>query len=103
MDGGLDLASTECALLVDAGKVTSLLDDSLEDIINEGVHDVHGSLGDTTLRVDLSEDLVDVDIVGLGSGGSLLLLAFSIDLLLGDGDLLNGLSSGGGGSVFSHC
>jgi hypothetical protein len=34
--------------------------------VNEGVHDGHGLGGDTGIRVHLFEDLVDVDLVGLG-------------------------------------
>ena len=39
----------------------------LEDVVDERVHDAHGSLGDTGLWVDLLEDSVDVDGEGLGS------------------------------------
>ena len=35
--------------------------DLLEDVIDEGVHDAHGSLGDSSLWVNLFEDSVDVD------------------------------------------
>ena len=38
-----------------------------EDVVDEGVHDGHGSLGDTGLWVNLLEDSVDVDGEGLGS------------------------------------
>ena len=51
--------------------------DSFEDIVDEGVHDAHGLLGDAGLGVNLLEDTVDVD----GEGFDSLLLG-------GDGDLL---------------
>ena len=49
--------------------------DLLEDVVDEGVHDGHGSLGDTGLWVNLLQDSVDVDGEGLDSLG----------LSLGDG------------------
>ena len=45
----------------------ALVGDLLEDVVDEGVHDGHGSLGDTGLWVNLLEDSVDVDGEGLGS------------------------------------
>ena len=74
-DGGLDLAGGEGVLLVVADETGGLAGDLLEDIVDEGVHDAHGSLGDAGLGVHLLEDTVDVDGEGLGSsslGGSLL-------------------------------
>ena len=74
-DGGLDLAGGEGVLLVVADEAGGLRGDLLEDIVDERVHDAHGSLGDAGLGVHLLEDTVDVDGEGLGStslGGSLL-------------------------------
>ena len=74
-DGSLDLAGGEGVLLVVANESGGLGGDLLEDVVDERVHDAHGSLGDTGLGVDLLEDSVDVDGEGLGSsslGGSLL-------------------------------
>lgn len=74
-DGGLDLAGGEGVLLVVADETGGLAGDLLEDIVDERVHDAHGSLGDAGLGVHLLEDTVDVDGEGLGSsslGGSLL-------------------------------
>ena len=74
-DGGLDLAGGEGVLLVVADEAGRLRGDLLEDVVDERVHDGHGSLGDTGLGVHLLEDTVDVDGESLGSpslGGSLL-------------------------------
>ena len=38
--------------------------------MNEGIHDVHGFLGNTNVWVYLLEDLVDVDGEGLNSSSS---------------------------------
>ena len=73
-DGGLDLAGGESVLLVVSDKSAGLSGDLLEDIVDEGVHDAHGSLADACLWVDLLENSVDVDAEGLGSlslGGGL--------------------------------
>ena len=60
-DGGLDLAGGEGVLLVVADETGRLGGDLLEDIVDEGVHDAHGLLGDAGLWVHLLEDAVDVD------------------------------------------
>ena len=79
-DGGLDLAGGEGRLLVVADELGGLTGDLLEDIVDEGVHDAHGLLGDAGLGVHLLEDTVDVD----GEGFDSLLLGG------GPGDLLGG-------------
>ena len=66
-DSSLDLAGGEGRLLVVAGELGGLQSDLVEDVVDEGVEDGDTSLGDTSLRVDLLEDLVDVRGVALGS------------------------------------
>ena len=66
-DGSLDLTGGEGVLLVVADKTGRLGGDLLEDVVDERVHDAHGSLGDAGLGVDLLEDAVDVDGESLGS------------------------------------
>lgn len=96
-DGGLDLAAREGGLLVDADEATGLSGDLLEDIVDEGVHDGHGTLGDTGVGVDLAEDLEDVRGVGLSA-----LLGTLVGLLLTGGGLRRGL---GGNRLLgsNHC
>ena len=66
-DGSLDLTGGEGVLLVVANEAGRLGGNLLEDVVDEGVHDAHGLLGDTGLGVDLLEDAVDVDGESLGS------------------------------------
>jgi len=66
-DGSLDFSGREGVLLVVSNKLGGLESDLLEDVVDEGVHDGHGSLGDTSLGVNLLEDSVDVDGEGLDS------------------------------------
>ena len=94
---GLDLSGGEGVLLVVSNELGGLEGDLLEDVVDERVHDVHGSLGDAGLRVDLLEDSVDVDGEGLGSasvGGLLDILGHSLLSNLGGGGSLGGASGG---------
>ena len=92
-NSSLDLSGRESSLLVVSGKLSSLSGDTLEDIVDEGVHDGHTLLGDTGIRVDLLEDLVDVRRVGFGT---LLLAGGAGGLLGGLGGLLGGSLGHGG-------
>ena len=69
--------------LVVSDKLGGLKSDLLEDVTNEAVHDVHGSLGDTSLGVDLLEDSVDVDREALNAAASSGSLGIASDSLLG--------------------
>ena len=60
----LNLSGRESRLLIVSGKLSSLGGDTLEDIIDEGVHDGHSLLGNSSVGVDLFEDLVNVRRVG---------------------------------------
>lgn len=96
-DRGLDLARGDGGLLVVGSKLGSLRGDALEDIVDEGVEDRHGAVGDTSVRVDLLQDLVNVGGVGLLARlGALLLVARSGGLLAGI-LLLGGLGGSGRG------
>ena len=72
-DGGLDLSGGESVASVESDETGRFSRNSVEDIVDEGVHDAHGSLGDAELGVDLLEDSVDVDGESLLSSSSLLL------------------------------
>ena len=91
-DGGLHLPGGNGGTLVVVSKAGSLGSDPLEDVVDEGVHDVHGLGGDTGVRVDLLQHLVDVDCVALLPPALLLLVSLG-DVLLGLAGLLGGLSA----------
>ena len=97
-DRGLDLPGGDGGPLVVVGQTGSFSSDSGEDIVDKGVHDAHGLGGDTGVGVDLLQDLVDVDSVGLLAGTLLLLVSLG-DVLLGFASLLGGLSGNHGGHV----
>ena len=84
-DSGLDLAGGDGGPLVVVSQTAGLSSDSLKEIVDERVHDAHGLGGDSSVGVDLLQDLVDVDGVGLLPLVPLLLL-----VALGDG--LGGLA-----------
>ena len=79
----LNLAGGESLALVVAGESGGLIGNALKDVKNEGVHDAHGFLGNSSFRVDLLEHLVDVS----GEGLSALLL---VGFLLNFGNLFGG-------------
>jgi len=104
-DRGLNLTGGDGGLLVIGSKLGGLSSNTLENVVDKGVQDGHGTVRDTGVRVNLLEDLVDVGGVGLLPGlGSLLLIT------RGSGGLLSsllwlvsswglaswGLSAGGG-------
>ncbi|CAH3121631.1 unnamed protein product, partial [Porites lobata] len=68
-DGSLDLAGT------DVGKAGSFGGDALEDVVHKRVHDAHGFAGDTSVRVNLLQHLVDVDGIAFLSLSPPLLLS----------------------------
>jgi len=74
------------------GQTGSLSSDPGEDIVDKRVHDAHGLGGDTGVRVDLLEDLVNVDGIGLLPLSFPLLLVSLGDGFLGLAGLLGGLS-----------
>jgi len=74
LDSALDLSGRKSSSLVESNELGSLSSDSVEGIMDEGVHDVHGFLGDTDVWVYLLQHLVDVDGEGLNSSSSGLLV-----------------------------
>ena len=88
-NGGLDFPGGDGGPLVVVGQTGSFSGDSLENVIDERVHDGHGLGGNTGIGVNLLEHLVDVD----GVGFTPLLPALLVSL--GDGFLgLTGLLGG---------
>lgn len=53
---GLDLPRRDGGLLVVGGELAGLSGDALKDVVHEGVEDGHGTVGDTSVGVDLLED-----------------------------------------------
>jgi len=100
--GGLDLSGGQGVLLVVADELGGLEGDLLEDVVDEGVHDVHGSLGDAGLGVDLLEDSVDVDREGLDSPSVVGGLGSLGGLLLGGDFGGGGALCGAGGFLGGH-
>ena len=91
-DSSLDLAGGDGGPLVVVGESAGLGSDSLEQVVDERVHDGHGLGGDSSVRVDLLQHLVDVDGVGLLPSQLLLLLVSLVDGLGGPARLLGSLS-----------
>lgn len=104
-NGSLNFARCDGLAFVGAGEVSGFNGDSFKNVIHEGIHNVHGFLGDSDVVVNLLEYLVDegsIRIVislamragGLFGGG------WSSPLL--DGGLLGRRFSGGlsGGVLF---
>jgi hypothetical protein len=101
-DGGLDLAGREGGLAVVADQLASLTSDALKEIVDEGVHDGHGALGDASVGVNLLEHLEDVRAVGLNTASAALLASslggFALALSAGFALALCGGSGGSGSS-----
>jgi hypothetical protein len=94
----LDLSRRDCRLLVVSSEFRGFGCDTLEDVVDERVQDGHGTSRNTSIRVDLLENFVDVRRVGFLPGlAALLLLArsSSCGLLAGFLLLSGGLSSRG--------
>lgn len=53
---GLNLARRNGGLLVVGSELGGLGGDAFEDVVDEGVQDGHGAVGDTSVGVDLLED-----------------------------------------------
>ena len=74
LDGRLDFPGRKSSSLVESDQLGSLSSHTVEGVVDEGVHDVHGLLGDTDVGVYLLQHLVDVDREGLNSSSSGFLL-----------------------------
>ncbi len=97
-NGGLDFTRRKGSLLVISDELAGFQSGLLENIVDEGVHNIHGLLGDTGIRVNLLEDLVDVKRESFISSSLALLVGVLGGIVLGG--LL--LSFGGGGLFGGH-
>ena len=52
-DAGLDFATAKSAFLVVADELAAFKSDSLEEVVDEGVHGFHATLADSSVWVDL--------------------------------------------------
>ena len=82
LDGWLNFSWRKGPPLVEPDELGAFGGDSVEGVVDEGVHDVHGLFGDTDVGVDLLEDFVDVDGEGFDSPSSGLLVGFRLGFLL---------------------
>ncbi len=69
----LDFSGGEGSSFVVSDQLGGFEGDSFKQVVDEGVHDVHGFLGDTSFGMHLLEDFVDVDREGFVSSSSGLL------------------------------
>ena len=90
-DGGLYFPGRDGGPLVVVCKARSLAGDTFKDVVNERVHDGHRLAGNTSVGMDLFQDLVDVDRIRLAPLLALLFISFR-DALLGLTGLLRSLS-----------
>lgn len=84
-DGGLNLSAGDCGSLVVVSKAGSFSCDSLKDVIHETVHDRHSFAGDSSVRVHLFQNFVDVDSVGFLPPPLPFLVTRPLGLCLGHG------------------
>lgn len=89
--GSLDLFGGKGPSFVVSDELGGLNGDSLEDVVDEGVHNVHGLLADADVAVDLFEHFVDVNGECLGPASS--------DLSISSGSF----SLGAGFGSFADC
>jgi len=62
--GRLDFSARHGRFLVVSRQFRGFRRDLFEDVVDEGVHDAHRLGGDAGVRMDLLQNLVDVDLVG---------------------------------------
>jgi len=92
-NGGLDLPAGDGGTLVVVRQTRSFRGDTLEDVVDEAVHDAHRLAGDTGVGMYLFQHLVDVDRVTFLPPALLLLVALG-NVLLGFSGLLGRFTAG---------
>ena len=63
-DGGLDFPGSDGGPLIVMGQAGSFSGYSFENVVNERIHDRHSLGGHASIRVDLLQNLVNVDGIG---------------------------------------
>ena len=83
-NSSLNLSSPHSALVVHTSQMTSLCHDSLENVRNKRVHHSHSLLRNSTLRMHLLQNLVNIGSIGIDLGGlsQLLLVILILHLVL---------------------
>ncbi|KAE8688710.1 hypothetical protein F3Y22_tig00110956pilonHSYRG00055 [Hibiscus syriacus] len=75
-DGRLNLPRRDCRLLVVTSEPGSFISKLLENVVDETIHNPHGLTRNPHIRVNLLQNLEDIDLVGFHALlGSLLLLS----------------------------
>ena len=90
--GSLDFPRSDSASLVVMSQTGSFGGDTFEDVVHETVHDAHSLAGDSSVRVDLLQDFVDVDSVAF-LPLTLLLLVGLCNIFLGFTSFLHGFTT----------
>jgi len=80
-DSGLDFTRRNGGTLVVSSQLGGFRGDTFKDIVDERVQDGHGLVGDTSIRVNLLQDLVDVGGVGFTTRNLSLLAIGRLDLV----------------------
>ena len=86
-DGCLDFPAGDGGPLVVVSQSGRLGCYTLEDVVDEAVHDAHGLAGDASVGMNLLQNFVDVDAVTFFPPFPLLLVPRSLGLRLGGGFL----------------
>ena len=94
-DSSLDLSASDGGTLVVVGQAGGFGGDSLEDVVDERIHDAHGLAGNAGIGVHLFQDFVDVNGIGFPPPPALFLVPSSLGLGLSGGFLGSFLSDFG--------
>ena len=75
-DSWLDFSGRKSSSFIESDEFWTFSGNSVESIMNERVHDVHGFLWDTNVGVHLLKNFVDIDGESLNSSSSCFLVSF---------------------------
>ena len=80
-DSSLDFSRCNGGSLIVVGETGRFRSNSLENVVDERIHDGHGFGGNSSVRMDLFQHLIDVDRVGFLPPALLLLVSLHNSLL----------------------